>query len=84
MHSKQKLAKEESSRREISFSDMHPELNKYKNKDEKKLFLKDIQSVKPNDSKGRKEREIYLRRNTPISYNLCHENVYFWTCDTLF
>jgi hypothetical protein len=41
---------------------MHPELSKY---EEKKDFLEDIQNLKPDESEGRKEREIYFKKKYP-------------------
>jgi hypothetical protein len=60
--------KAESGRREISFSDMHPKLSKYEGKEEKNIFLNDIQNLKPNESEGRKEREIYFKKKYPSTF----------------
>jgi hypothetical protein len=41
---------------------MHIEISNY---EEKKGFLEDILNIKPNVSKGRKERESYFRKKYP-------------------
>jgi hypothetical protein len=60
---------------------MHPEVSKY---EEKKVFLEDVLNLKPDVSEGGKKEKVILGRNTLISFNLCHDNVLFWTYDTLF
>jgi hypothetical protein len=62
VHSKQQSTKEESGKREVSFSDMHPEINKY---EEKKVYYEDILNIRPDVSEGRKEREEYFKKKYP-------------------
>jgi len=62
VHSKQQPTKEESSKKEIFFSDMLLEVRKY---EEKKYFLEDVLNIRLDVFEGMKEREEYFKNKYP-------------------
>jgi hypothetical protein len=62
IHSKQHSTKADNGKRELTFSDMHPEIVKL---DEKRSYYEDLLNLRPDVSKGRKERDEFFNKKYP-------------------